>query len=177
MSQESFWSMKIAPGQVCKIDLPEATELKLTNACIVPNTPTLPIKGISFQSNPMFQPPSTLIRLYIQTGNYATNNDMILLGTFIPGKIEHQILQFTIRQNRFVYISLHNVSSGSEGEVIHICGKLSTINDNSEVSEYEEEEENSNQDNDQTDSNDNNNSNHQHKFDFSEPSVLRAFGL
>ena len=170
----SFWCAKIAPGQVCRINLPESTELKLTNACIIPQTPPIPTNGVSLSSNPMFQPPLSIIRLCIENNTgFNRNNNIITLGTFVPGKVEHQTMNFIIKSDQFTYTCLQNISTGT-GEIIHVCGTLTEINTKSDFDEYEYED-NSNQDKDENNNDDL--ENHDLNDGFGEPGGIDAFIL
>lgn len=151
MSQDSFWCIKLSPGTVYKINIPESTELKLTNACIVPQTPPLPSRGVSFMTNPPPQTPLQLTRLYFHPDSSDGTNNQVLLGTFIPNKIEHQIIQYTIQSDRCRTSTLQNVSTGGPGEILHICGTISTID---QKMSYEEDEKSNHDKNDDENSND-----------------------
>lgn len=147
MTQESsFWCLKLNPGNAYKIDLPLYTELKLTNACIVPQTPPVQSSSVSFMELPPLRPPLPITRLYINpNADYNDDSELVLLATFITGRIEHQTFQYTMRSDQDKS-SWHIMNSGSSGEVIHICGTISSF-ENKNDSEEDEEDDNRNESN------------------------------
>ena len=180
MSQDSFWCIQLSPGAIYNVDLPESTELKITNACIVPQAPALPSGGVSFMSTPLPPAPLSLTRLYFQPDSSdVENSNLILLGTFIPNKIEHQTFQYTIQSDPRKRCSLQNISTGGSGEILHICGTISIIEPKFEYEEDEEDEEKTKQDqNDHGDaSNFHYETNDDEGFSFGGQNFFGAFGL